>query len=51
VGSFTYAGYAFGDLPVVQENFTLLIFGIIIVSVTPVVIEAMKVWRASRSGS
>jgi len=51
VGSFTYAGYAFGDLPVVQENFTLLIFGIIIVSVMPVVIEAMKVWRASRSGS
>ena len=51
VGSFTYAGYAFGDLPVVQENFTLLIFGIIIVSVMPVVIEAIKSWRASRSGS
>jgi membrane-associated protein len=49
VGSFTYAGYAFGDLPVVRENFTLLILGIIVVSVMPVVIEAIKAWRGARA--
>jgi membrane-associated protein len=49
VGSFIYAGYAFGDLPVVRENFTLLILGIIVVSVMPVVIEAIKAWRGARA--
>ena len=48
VGSFTYAGYAFGDLPAVRENFTLLILGIIVVSVLPVAMEAWKAWRSSR---
>jgi membrane-associated protein len=48
VVSFTYAGYFFGGLPAVKENFTLLIFGIILVSVTPVVYEAWKAWRLSR---
>ncbi|MEB5972429.1 DedA family protein [Pantoea dispersa] len=42
---FSYAGYLFGDLPVVQENLKLLIVGIIIVSVLPGVIE---VWRHRR---
>ena len=41
---FTYAGYLFGDLPVVQENLKLLIVGIIIVSILPGVIE---IWRHS----
>jgi len=49
VGSFTYAGYVFGDLPAVRENFTLLILGIIVVSVLPVVIEAWKAWRSPRT--
>lgn len=49
VGSFTYAGYVFGDLPAVRENFTLLILGIIVVSVLPVVIEAWKAWRSPRA--
>ncbi|WP_413675759.1 DedA family protein [Pantoea dispersa] len=42
---FSYAGYLFGDLPVVQANLKLLIVGIIIVSVLPGVIE---VWRHRR---
>ena len=32
---FSYAGYLFGDLPVVQENLKLLIVGIIVVSILP----------------
>ena len=43
---FSYAGYLFGDLPVVQENLKLLIVGIILVSVLPGVIE---VWRHRRA--
>jgi membrane-associated protein len=35
VTSFTYAGYWFGNLPVVKENLHYLIVGIIIVSVLP----------------
>jgi len=42
---FSYAGYLFGDLPVVQENLKLLIVAIIVVSVLPGVIE---VWRHRR---
>jgi membrane-associated protein len=43
--AFGYAGYFFGELPAVRENFTLLILGIIVVSVLPVVFEAWKAWR------
>ncbi|MEZ3499292.1 DedA family protein [Pantoea sp. KPR_PJ] len=42
---FSYAGYLFGDLPVVQENLKLLIVGIIVVSILPGMIE---VWRHRR---
>ena len=46
VGIFLYSGYYFGNLPVVRKNFTLLIFGILVLSVLPIAIEA---WRARRS--
>ncbi len=42
---FSYAGYLFGDLPVVQENLKLLILGLIVVSILPGVIE---IWRHRR---
>src|SRR5471032_1001028 len=45
---FTYAGYLFGDLPIVQENLKLLIVGIIVVSVLPGVIE---IWRHKRAAA
>ena len=44
---FSYAGYLFGDLPVVQENLKLLIVAIIVVSILPGIIE---VWRHRRQG-
>lgn len=37
-----FAGYAFGNLSIVKENFTLVILGIIFVSILPGVIEY---WR------
>jgi len=46
VGIFVPAGYFFGNLPVVKENFSLVILGIIVVSVLPLVIEVWKHRRA-----
>jgi membrane-associated protein len=45
---FTYAGYIFGDLPIVQENLKLLIVAIIVVSVLPGVVE---IWRHKRAAA
>ncbi|MTD28721.1 DedA family protein [Erwinia sorbitola] len=45
---FTYAGYLFGNFPVVQENLKLLIVAIILVSVLPGVIEVIRHRRAAR---
>lgn len=38
VGSFVILGYLFGNMPIVKDNFTHLIFGIIIISVLPGII-------------
>ncbi len=42
VAAFCYAGYFFGDMPIVQENLKLLIVAIIIISVLPAVIEVIR---------
>ncbi len=42
VTAFCYAGYLFGDLPVVQENLKLLIVAIIFVSILPAAIEVAR---------
>lgn len=42
VGLFVFGGYFFGNLPVVKENFTLVILAIIFISVLPGVIEFFK---------
>lgn len=42
VGLFCYAGYLFGDLPVVKSNLNLLIIGIILLSVLPGLIEIIR---------
>ncbi len=44
---FTYAGYFFGDLDIVQKNLKLLIVAIIVISILPGVIEVMRHRRAS----
>ena len=42
VGLLTYAGYFFGELPVVKNNFGLVVIGIIAVSVLPMAVEIAK---------
>lgn len=40
--SFLYLGYFFGNLPVVKDNFGLVIIGIIILSILPMVFEFVR---------
>jgi membrane-associated protein len=42
VAGFLFAGYFFGNIPAVKHNFTLVILGIIVVSVVPPIIEVLK---------
>ena len=43
VGGFTLLGYFFGNLPTVKENFSIVVFVIILLSVSPILIEFIKV--------
>ena len=43
------AGYIFGNVPVVKENFTLVALGIVAVSLLPMVVEYLRHRRASSS--
>lgn len=38
---FVGAGFFFGNFPVVQHNFTLVVFGIVLISVLPVIFEVL----------
>ena len=40
--SLVLGGYAFGNIPVVKQNFTLVIFAIIILSILPGVVEFLR---------
>ena len=52
VAIFTFGGYFFGNLPMVQENFALVILVIIFISVLPGVFEVIRErMRASRAPS
>jgi len=48
VFSLVTAGYFLGNIPVVKANFSLVIYGIVIVSVLPIAIELVKAWLAKR---
>src|SRR5687767_7910114 len=47
VGICTLGGYAFGNVPVVRENFTLVALGIVFVSVLPILVEFLRHRRSS----
>lgn len=51
VGSLVTAGYLFGEIPFVKNNFSLVVFAIIILSIMPAVIEVIRAKRSPSVGS
>jgi membrane-associated protein len=49
VGLFVFAGYFFGNIPVVKQNFALVIMAIVVISVVPAVVEFLKHRRGQRA--
>lgn len=47
VVSFSYAGYFFGNLPIVKQNLSLLIVAIVVISILPGVIGFIRQKRGS----
>jgi len=47
IGLFVFGGYFFGNLPVVRENFSLVIMVIIFLSILPAVIEFLRARRST----
>jgi membrane-associated protein len=47
IGSLVYAGYLFGNLPIVRNNLSLVIIAIVFVSILPGVIEYARSRRAA----
>ena len=48
VGLCVGAGYAFGNVPVIRDNFSLVALGIVAVSLLPMIIEFIKYRRGAR---
>lgn len=46
VASFTYAGYFFGNLPVIRQNLSLLIVAIVVISFLPGIIQFLRQRKA-----
>jgi membrane-associated protein len=45
VGLFFYAGFFFGNIPIIKNNFSIVIIIIILTSLIPIVIEVIKYYR------
>jgi membrane-associated protein len=49
IALFLLAGYFFGNVPLVRNNFTFVILAIIVISILPAVIEVLRERRRQRS--
>jgi membrane-associated protein len=49
VTSLVSAGYFLGNTPFAREHFSLIVYGIILVSVMPIVVEVIKGWWKRRT--
>jgi membrane-associated protein len=48
IAAFVFAGYYFGNITMVKNNFTMVIFAIIIISILPGVVEFVRQHRMNR---
>jgi len=51
ITSLTVAGYLFGNIPVVKNNLTLIILGIIVISILPAISEFIRRLKSNQSAS
>jgi membrane-associated protein len=51
VAVFTVTGYLFGNIPFVRDNFSLVVIAIVLVSVLPMAIEALKARREGKQAA
>ena len=51
VGLCVGAGYAFGNVPVIKENFSLVALGIVVISLLPMLIEYVRYRRSGATDS
>lgn len=49
VNSFLFAGYIFGNLPIIKRNFHVVVVAVVILSLVPVVIEYIRARREMRA--
>ncbi|MDR0786705.1 MAG: DedA family protein [Gemmatimonadota bacterium] len=47
---FVLGGYLFGTIPIVQENFGLVVIAVILLSIVPVIVEGFRAWRGRAKG-
>jgi membrane-associated protein len=46
IGSLTLAGYFFGNIPIIKNNLTLMVIGIIFISLIPAILEFIRQRKA-----
>lgn len=51
ITSMLLGGYFFGNIPIVKENFGLVVIAIILISILPAVIEGVRGWSAAKRQS
>ena len=48
VALFTFVGYFFGNIPFIRQHFSLVVMAIVLISVLPMVVEAVKARREGK---
>jgi membrane-associated protein len=48
IASLTYAGYFFGNLPLVRDHLSIVIIAIVVISIMPGAVEFLRVRRQER---
>ncbi len=51
INSFIFGGYFFGNVPIVKNNLTFFILGIVLISIIPGIVQFMRNWLESSKES
>ncbi len=48
VALFTFVGYFFGNIPFIRQHFSIVVMAIVLISIVPMVVEAIKARRENK---